>query len=44
MNQLPAKDIKFDLLLSQSFNRYICVNFLLIDISKGSVRENHIVF
>ena len=44
MNHLTAKDVKFDLLRWQAFNRDGCVNFLLIDIRKMSVCENHVVF
>ena len=42
MNRLTAKDVKFDLLQCQAFNRYRRVKFLLLDISKMSVRENYI--
>ena len=44
LNRLTVKDVKFDLLRCQAFNTDRCVNFLLIDISKISVRENHVVF
>ena len=43
LNCLIAKDVKFDLLRCQVFNRDRCVKFLLLDISKTSVRKNHIV-
>ena len=44
LNHLIAKEVKFDLLRCQAFNRDCCVNVLLIDIDKVLVRENHIVF
>ena len=44
LNRLTAKDVKFHLLRCQAFNRYRCVNVLLIDISKMSVPENHVAF
>ena len=44
LHSLTAKDFKFGLLRCQAFNRDGCVNFLLIDISKMSVRENYVVF
>ena len=42
LNRLTAKDVKFDLLRCKAFKRDRCVNSLLIDISKTSVRGNHI--
>ena len=44
MNRFIVKDVKFDLQRCQVFNRDHCVNFLVTDISKTSVCENHIVF
>ena len=41
--RLIAKDVKFDLLRCQVFNRDHCVNLLVTDISKTSACENHIV-
>ena len=42
LNRLTVKDVKFNLLRCHAFNRYCCINVLLIDISKISARENHI--
>ena len=37
LHRLTAKDVNFDLLRCQPFNRDGCVNFLLIDISKMQI-------